>query len=239
VTGKSTEVRVKDDSVRIKMKEETTLLPLTPLPDHLLEWFHQGRKEGYESLSRGKGPGPLFSRHLPVLSTAGEEGLFSTRLAHKGVGFLPRPDMLEKYIKDYEELLAKTVDLPPAQSLQHRLESAARLLNEPGSVDPRLMGSLEIFAGGTWENLKKKPTASLLFTDPGSGYRSFQLDCAVQIVEPPDQRFRFLQLARSLFERDPFHVTQPGVHCAYIFWIVGIHDKTPHPVNEDKVRHKL
>jgi hypothetical protein len=239
MTGRTFSVEVGSDAARITMGGETTSWPLQPLPDLLLEWFIQGRKAGYESLSRGEGPGPLFSRHLPVVATTGEERPFCMRLAHKGVGFLPRQDMLDQYIEGYEKLLDQTKDLPPARSLQQRLERAARFLDDPGSVDPRLLGSLEIFAGGTYENLKRGPLASLLFTDPGNGYRSFQLDCAVQLVEPPDPRFRFLQLARGLFERDPFHVTQPGVRCAYLFWIVGIHDKTPHPVDEGNVRHKL
>jgi hypothetical protein len=239
MTGRTFSVEVGNDAARITMGEEPTSWPLQPLPDPLLEWFIQGRKAGYESLYRGEGPGPLFSRHLPVVATTGEENPFCTRLAHKGVGFLPRPDMLDQYIEGHEKLLAQTKDLPPARSLQQRLERAARFLDNPGSVDPRLLGSLEIFAGGTYKNLKRRPLASLLFTDPGNGYRSFQLDCAVQLVEPPDPRFRFLQLARGLFERDPFHVTQPGVRCAYLFWIVGIHDKTPHPVDEGNVRHKL
>jgi hypothetical protein len=239
LTGKASTVKVDDNHAIVSMDDETTCLPLQSIPGSLLEWFIQGRKAGYESLSKGKGPGPLFSRHLPVVSTTGDEKPFPTRLAHKGVGFLPRPDMLEEYIERHEKLLAQTKDLPPARSLQQRLESAARLLDEPGSIDPRLLGSLEIFASGTYENLTRRPLASLLFTDPGPGYRSFQLDCVVEIAEPPDPRFRFLQLARGLFERDPFHITQPGVHCAYLFWIVGIHDKTPHPVDEKTIPHKL
>jgi len=239
MTGRASTVRVKNDRAVVSMDGKTTSLPLQPIPDTLLDWFIQGRKAGYESLSKGKGPGPLFSRHLPVVATTGKEKPFPTRLAHKGVGFLPRADMLEEYIVHHEELLARIKHLPPARSLQQRLESTSRLLDEPDSIDPRLLGSLEIFAGGTYENLTRRPLASLLFTDSEPGYRSFQLDCAVEIAEPPDPRFRFLQLARGLFERDTFHVTQPGVRCAYLFWIVGIHDKTPHPVGEDKARHKL
>jgi len=238
LTRKACTVLVKDEHVRIKMHEETLSLPLVPLTAPLLNWFLQGRKAGYESLSRGKGPGPLFSRHLPVVSTTGPEEPFPTRLAHKGVGFWPKPEMTEEHIVRLEEVLARTKDLPPEQSLRQRLEAAAWLLDEPGSVEPGSLGSLEIFAGGTYDNLVRRPLASLLFTDPGPGYHSFQLDCAVQILEPPDPRFRYLQLARSLFERDPFHVTQPGVHCAYLFWIVGIHDKTPHPVDENSVPHR-
>ena len=236
--NKTPEVTVKDGSVRISIGREDISLPLQPLPGQLLDWFIRGRKEGYESLLEGRGPGPLFSRHLPVVSTTGEEGPFSTRLAHKGVGFLPQPQFLEEYIERHEEVLARTKELPRDLSLQQRLETAAVLHDNPGSIDPGLLGSLEIFAGGTYANLMERPLASLLFTDPGHGYRSFQLDCAVEMIEPPDPRFRFLQLARGLFERDPFHVTQPGVHCAYLFWITGIHDKTPHPVDEKNVRHK-
>lgn len=213
-------------------------MALSSLDADLIDWFIKGKKAGYESLAKGKGPGPLFARHLPVIATSGDEGLFPTRLAHKGVGFLPQPDMLEKHIALLEDVLARTAGLKPDASLQQRLETAARLMDSPEDVDPRVLGSLEIFAGGTYANLTERPLASLLFTDPGHGYRSFQLDCAVELLEPPDPRFRFLQLARSLFERDPFHVTQPGVHCAYLFWIVGISDKTPKPVDKASVRHR-
>ena len=239
MTDEAARVRVEDDRAMVSMDDETMSLPIVPLTRDILEWFIEGRKAGFESLARGQGPGPLFSRHLPVVSTTGENEPFPARLAHKGVGFLPRPDVLERYIERHEDLLTRTKELSPEGSLGQRLQGAAGLLDDPGSLDPRLLGSLEIFAGGTFENLKRRPFASLLFTDPGHGYRSFQLDCAVEVVEPPDPRFRFLFLARSLFERDPFHVTQPGVHCAYLFWIVGIHDKTPHPVDEGKVRHKI
>jgi len=239
MTGRDTGVRVEDGRVRVTLDGETTSLDLKPLSSQLMDWFIEGRRAGYESLRKEKGPGPLFSRHLPVVSTTGQEKPFSTRLAHKGVGFLPKPETIGEHSARIEKILDRTNDMPPEQSLQQRLEAAAWLLDEPGSIEPGLLGSLEIFAGGTYANLVRRPLASLLFTDPGHGYRSFQLDCAVEILEPPDPRFRYLQLARGLFERDPFHVTQPGVHCAYIFWITGIHDKTPHPVDEEKVRHKF
>lgn len=232
-------VKIEGSDIVIHIKGKTTALALSSLGPDLIDWFIQGRKAGYESLAQGKGPGPLFSRHLPVIATSGDKEFFPTRLANKGVGFLPQEDRIEEQVKRYEALLTRTMEQPVTESLRQRLEAAAELFHEPGSVDPRLLGSLEIFAGGTYENLMKRPFASLLFTDPSHRYRSFQLDCAVQIIEPPDPRFKFLQLARSIFEHDPFHVTQPGFHCAYLFWIVDIHDKTPRPVREDSVPHKL
>ncbi|MGD8353054.1 MAG: hypothetical protein PVJ01_02720 [Pseudomonadota bacterium] len=231
-------VYVQDEKVLIQMGDKIIKLPLKPLSGGLYEWFIEGRRRGIENLKQGKGPGPLFSRHLPVVATTADEDLFSTRLANKGVGFLPRPHLLEQTINEYEETMARTGRMTPEQSLHERLEAAAGFLEREGAADPRLLGSLEIFAGGTYENIVKRPYASLLFTDPGPAYRSFQLDCAVQILHPPDPRFRFLQLARGLFERDPFHVTQPGVHCAYLFWIVGIHDKTPFSMDKNSVRHR-
>lgn len=239
MTGRTSAVRILDDQVNIEILGEHSTIPLLPIPEHIVKWFVDGRRQGYESLSKGKGPGPLFSRHLPVVATTGAGTLFTTRLAHKGMGFLPWAEDLEEHVARYEDLLARTKDLSPEKSLAERLQGAADSFPEPGTMDSRLLGSLEIFAGETFRNISRRPLASLLFTDPESGYRSYQLDCAVQIVEPPDLRFRFLFLARSLFERDPFHITQPGVHCAYLFWVVGIHDKTPHPVGEKNVRHKL
>lgn len=234
-----TGVQVDGDRVLIGFGQRTISYPLQHLPQHLMDWFILGRKAGYDSLSRGEGPGPLFSRHLPVVATIGNEEPFFTRLAHKGVGFLPQPDRIDEHIARYEGLFNRTARLPPENSMVERLKHVSGTFAEAGTADPRLLGSLEIFAGQTFANLRSRPLASLLFTDPENGYTSFQLDCVVQTVEPPDPRFRFLFLARSLFERDPFHVTQPGVHCAYLFWIVGIHDKTPRPVKEGSVRHKL
>ena len=238
MTGRAPFVRIEGSDAVINTGGKTTALPLSPLGPDLIDWFIQGRKAGYESLAQGKGPGSLFSRHLPVIATSGDEDFFPTRLANKGVGFLPRGDRIEEQVKRYEALLARTVEQPAGESLRQRLEATAELFQGAGSMDPRVLGSLEIFAGGTYENLLKRPFASLLFTDPGHRYKSFQLDCAVQIIDPPDPRFKFLQLARSIFERDPFHVTQPGFHCAYLFWILNIHDKTPYSMDEDRVRHR-
>jgi len=232
-------VQVEDSCARVRLEGEDLNLPLVPLPPSLMDWFLKGRHAGYESLARGEGPGPLFSRHLPVVATEGGEGPFSIRLAHKGVGFLPHPDRLPDILVRYEDLHKRTREMAPERSLEERLRTVVSTFEEPGSADPRHLGSLEIFAGQTLANLSRRPLASLLFTDPGHGYRSFQLDCVVQILEPPDPRFRFLQLARGLFERDPFHVTQPGINGAYLFWIVGIHDKTPFPMKSDAVRHKV
>jgi len=235
-----TSVLVANDQARISLKGSEPLeLALHYLPENLVEWFVTGRKEGFKSLSRGNGPGRLFSRHLPVIATTGKDTPHQVRLAHKGVGFFPREELLDNVVAEYDRLLTKTQDLAPSESLTERLQSISALYDKPEDLDTRLLGSLEIFAGGTFENLVQRPLASLLFTDPGPPYTSFQLDCAVQIVEPPDSRFRFLQLARGLFERDPFHIQQPGVRCAYLFWITGVTDKTPRPVTDGMARHRL
>jgi len=52
----------------------------------------------------------------------------------------------------------------------------------------------------------------------------------VEVLGPGDPRYDFLVLARSMFEREPFHITQPGFACGYVFWISEIRDKTPYPV---------
>jgi len=233
-------VKVEGDMITVEGEGfDPVKLSIIPLPDTLLEWFLEGRRKGFDSLRRDEGPGTFFSRHLPVVATVGEQEFFPVRLAHKGVGFLPSHPLLEGAITSLEELLERTSRLPPTESFPERLENLDVLYRNPENFDTRVLGSLEIFAGGTFTNLARNPFASLIFTEAGPPYVSFQLDCVVQIVEPPDARFRFLQLARGLFEMEPFHVTQPGVRCAYLFWITGVTDKTPHPVPKEKVRHRL
>ena len=233
-------VTVEDGLITVRCTERGPVkLQSIPLPRNLLDWFLDGRREGLEKLKRGEGPGAFFSRHLPVIATVGQQDPFPVRLAHKGVGFLPAPHLLEETTEAMEELLDRTSSSPGAETLLERLDIIRNFYGDPGNLDPTVLGSLEIFAGGTFTNLAREPYASLIFTEAGPPYVSFQLDCAVQIVEPPDPRFRFLQLTRGLFEKDPFHVPQPGVRCAYLFWITGITDKTPHPLPDKSIRHRL
>ena len=233
-------VTVDGDKITVLTEgRDPVTLSAVPLPGSLLEWFLEGRREGFERLKRGEGPGTFFSRHLPVVATVGDQELFPIRLAHKGVGFLPAPNLLDNAIVAMEELFERTSRSPGPETLRERLEGLGAFYRDPENLDPGVLGSLEIFAGGTFTNLIKDPFASLIFTEPGPPYVSFQIDCAVQVVEPPDPRFRFLQLTRGLFEKDPFHVTQPGVKCAYLFWITGITDKTPHPLPDKTDCHRL
>jgi len=71
------------------------------------------------------------------------------------------------------------------------------------------------------------PLASLLFTGHSPSFTSFQVNCAVEIIGPGDPRYRFITLARTMFEYDDFHITQQNFPYAYVFWISECVSKTP------------
>ena len=226
----SSKIRFGDNEMEVSTRSGTVALPVTPLPAPYLEWFERGRTEMYRALGeRERTPG-FFAHHLPVIATQGGDAPFAANLGHKGVGPLPRREHLQRYLDRYREALEQSRNLEPRQRLRVRVAAVGALAGDREAIDPRCLGTLEIFRKQAFDNLAAHPFASLLFTGAGPGYKSFQLDCAVEVLGPGDARYDFLVLARSMFEREEFHITQPGFACGYVFWISEIRDKTPYPV---------
>lgn len=226
-------VRVRREGAELRIDLPTGLLQLpgANLPAPLLDWIDSGRRETYRALAEGSGGAAFFAQHLPVLVTRREGSAFPFSCANKGVGYLPRPGRLEELSALYRRAAEGAAGRPARETLGERLAAAARFGFDRGAVDDRCLGTLEIFEGSTLENLRRYPLAALLFTGHGPRYLSYQVDCAVEIVEPGDPRFEFLRLARSLFEYDGFHVAQPRFRYAYVFWVSEARDKTPRRVH--------
>ncbi|MFU8857216.1 MAG: EVE domain-containing protein [Deferrisomatales bacterium] len=205
-------------------------LPAGELPGPLLDWLDAGRRQTYRALSDGEGGAAFFAQHLPVLVTRREGAGFPFGCANKGVGYLPRPERVEEFSTLYRQAAEGARGRPARDSLRERLAAAAHFGFDRQALDPRCLGTLEIFEGSTLENLRRYPLAALLFTGHGPGYLSYQVDCAVEIVEAGEPRFEFLRLARTLFEYDGFHIAQPRFRYAYVFWVSEARDKTPHRV---------
>ncbi|MDH3285120.1 MAG: PCP reductase family protein, partial [Acidobacteriota bacterium] len=183
-------------------------------------------REAYRALSRTGGQLRMFSHHLPAVMTWQAGRLFPVNCGTKGVGFMPKGEHLSKYIEMFERVLRDTRDEAPGETLERRLQTVASFYFSD-EVEHRAMTGLEIFKRGTHSNLCANPLASLLFTGAGPQYRSFQLNCAVEMTSPGDPRHQFIVLARTMFERDSFHITQQRFPHAYIYWITELLDKTP------------
>ena len=208
-------------------------LEIKELPDSFVQWQLDYKRRVYDAIEKDEYIA-FNAGHLPVVGTWDDDGLIPN-LANKGVGFTPKDEYLEHYVKLVEDAVEQIRTLPPHavdQTRSLRVNTAREFYAHPEHIDWRRLGLLEIFEGETYRNLTRRPLASVLWTGQAPIFVSFQVNCAVEIIPVDDARYRFSWAMRRLFEYEPFHVVQTIFPYAYTFWVYGWNDKTP------KRRHK-
>ncbi len=195
-----------------------------------MEWLVESRRTFLKRIMRGE-PLTYFSAHLPTVATW-SEGEFPVNLTAKGIGLIPKEDRIGFFTGLFERVLEEVKDIPWSESLGRRADALFELYSDVGNFDPSVLGGLEIFGGRTLENIRKNKRASILFAglkeENGKvSYISFQINAKVEIVGKDDERYRFLLLARKLFEFDRFHLYQPDYPFGYIFRVEEVIDKSP------------
>lgn len=209
-----------------------------PLPGRFLDWQIAARRAMYEAILAGQHP-RRHPAHLPVMITFEAQGEFPIRVATKGAGLTPRDEVLDRYIRLLEETLGRCAGRPWDETLPERVAAARALYDHPEDIDPRRLGFLEIFAGGTYRNLQRDPRVVLHFTGEGPDYLSFQINGRAEILDKNDPRYQYIALTRRLFEGAPFHLPQPDYAAAYLVWVEEVIDKTPfslgQPATEETV----
>ncbi|MFQ5595465.1 MAG: universal stress protein, partial [Anaerolineae bacterium] len=203
------------------------------LPDAFIQWQLATRRAMYDTITAGRHP-RRHPAHLPVMITFKADGAFPVRVATKGAGLTPRDEVLEHYIALLEEAMARCEGRPWEETLAERVAAVQALLDHPEEIDPRRLGFLEIFAGGTYRNLQRDPRVILHYTGDGPDYPSFQINGHAEILEPQDLRFRYIALTRRIFEAAPFHLPQPGYAAGYLVWVQEVFDKTPYSLKKGK-----
>ncbi len=203
---------------------------MAEIPKHCLEWLVESRRRYLKRLMSGE-PLTYFSAHLPVVATWTEGEEFPNMTA-KGIGLLPRGNLLHHFIDLFQETLEKVRDMRWSESWGIRVDTLFKLYSDVENFDPSKLGGLEIFEGRTLQNLRRNPRASLLYAgikeDEGKvGYISFQVNAEVEIVGKDNDCYRFLLLGRKLFEFDKFHLYQPDYPFGYIFKVKEVRDKSP------------
>lgn len=198
------------------------------LPEKFVQWQLDYKRRVYDAIERDEYVA-FNAGHLPVVGTWDERALVPN-LANKGVGFTPKDEYLERYLRLVEDAVERILKLPPHavdQTRALRIATAREFYAHPEHIDWRRLGLLEIFEGHTYRNLVRRPLASVLWTGQSPVFVSFQVDCAVEIIPTDDLRYRFSWALRRLFEYEPFHVVQTMFPYAYAFWVYDWHDKTP------------
>jgi hypothetical protein len=208
-------------------------LAILELPENFVQWQLDYKRRVYDAIAKDEYIA-FNAGHLPVVGTWADQGLVPN-LANKGVGFTPKDEHLEHYVRLVEDAVERIRALPPHavdETRELRIGTAREFYAHPEHIDWRRLGLLEIFEGETYRNLMRRPLASVLWTGQSPVFVSFQVDCAVEIIPTEHPRYRFSWAMRRLFEYEPFHVVQTMFPYAYTFWVYGWHDKTP------KRRHK-
>jgi hypothetical protein len=198
------------------------------LPESFVQWQLDYKRRIYDAISRDEYIA-FNAGHLPVVGTWADQGLVPN-LANKGVGFTPKDEHAEHYVKLVEDAVERIQALPPHavdETRELRTATAREFYAHPEHIDWRRLGLLEIFEGETYRNLAHRPLASVLWTGQSPVFVSFQVDCVVEIIPKEHPRYRFSWAMRRLFEYEPFHVVQTMFPYAYTFWVYDWHDKTP------------
>lgn len=195
------------------------------LPGKFIAWQIRSREELYEKLLRHE-PVQFLASHLPVLATLRPQG--TVNLATKGVGLVPKHEHIARYIDLLTRVLRESGSQPREDTLAARIGAARELIQHPDHIDARRLGSLEIFEGETFRNIRGDLRIALLFTGSGPDYLSFQVEGVAHIVEPGQPVYEFLRASRLLFEHERFHIAQPDYPHAYQFLVTEVREKTPH-----------
>jgi hypothetical protein len=199
------------------------------LPDDFLVWQSQARLGMFKAMEEhGDTAVRTAPAHLPVLASMGDS-VFPINLATRGIGVLPRKEELTEFTNKFKEARANVDRSRFHESLAKRVKIAREFYSRPEIFDPNILGGLEIFEGKTSKNLKKNPTASLLYTGEAPRFPSYQLNGVIEFVEKENPHFEFLLAARELFAFDHFHVTQKRYPYGYLFHVVEVKNKTPFP----------
>lgn len=224
----TSQVRVTDGIARYEKDKTTRQIEVMELPDQFVRWQLDYKHSIYDAIERDDYIA-FNAGHLPVVATW-TKGSLVPNLANKGVGFTPKDEHIDHYLKLVEDAVEQIQALPPHavnETRDLRIKTAREFYSHPEHVDWRRLGLLEIFEGSTFHNLTENPFASVLWTGNSPVFVSFQADCIVEVITPEDKRYRFAWAMRRLFEYEPFHVVQTMYPYSYIFWIHGWKNKTP------------
>lgn len=222
------QVQVDNGVATLQLRGEEKSIEVKELPEKFVRWQLDYKNTIYDAIERDEYVA-FNAGHLPVVATWDEESLVPN-LANKGVGFTPKDEYIEHYLKLVEDAVKEIQKLPPHavnETRDLRINTARAFYKNPDHVDWRRLGLLEIFEGSTFRNLVANPTASVLWTGNSPVFVSYQVDCVVEIMTPDDPRYRFSWAMRRLFEYEPFHVVQTIYPYSYCFWVIGYKDKTP------------
>jgi hypothetical protein len=161
-----------------------------------------------------------FTSHNPAFVSNGPAGL---NASIKGVGFVPKPELMQETLDAYIEHIKSYTDGDKAYS-QRGLEVLVKHLYAPEAekrIDFTIMTSIEMAKKHSWENYMDNPEATLIFYQPPA--ISYELRGKMEIHED-DIYQRYVNA-----QHDVYHI--PNMERwperpAYVFRIEEIYDNS-------------
>ena len=190
------------------------------LPEEFIKWSFFERRELVEKMIKGelKEKDFLvgFLRHTPAIVTDGPAGL---NASIKGIGFVPKEEVLEDVTKKLKEALNRPRDM----------KAAAKFLLEyvynENYIDFHKLSTIELAKKHTWENLQHSDRATILFFMPPE--TTYEVRCKATI-HTQDLYWEYANTIHDLFHvPNTPEVKRWSERPVYIFEIEEIYDNNP------------
>ncbi len=201
--------------------------PTKVLPEKFVHWIYQGRAELVRRQAEGEDVPAHeiflgFTRHNPAVVSHGPAGL---NASIKGVGFVPRSELLQETLAGYMAHIEKGwrdgYSHEGLQVLMHYLYGDGCL----DRIDLTRLGSLEMARDHTWRNYQADPTSTLLFFQPPA--ISYEIRGRVEIHEQGSPYHTLVNAQHDLYHQP--HLERWAERPAYIFTIEEVYDNSATP----------
>jgi len=212
------------NSISISVNGGQIEIPLRALPKSFVHWQCSGRIRSLKRILAGGDPGG-FGPHLPVMTTRGIYQPFPVSAAAKGVGLLPREDLLAERTAHFQKLTAEGLAKGWDKSLPMRVQALIDFYKAEDELDVYKIGSLELYGKRTYQNIQHDPRACLLYVDLENGGLSYMVNCVTKIVSAEDPYYQFEKSAHDMFHQPS--KKERHIPAAYIFYVSEVYNKTP------------
>lgn len=219
-------ILVEANALTVHLARGYLRLPLETLPDAYIQWFEERRRRMYDRLLGMADSSHSSSKRVSVSTAESEGNVLPFDCCNKGVGFIPKEQHLNEFINLFRTALDGAQNRSWRDTFQRRVDTVSRFYFDREKIDYRAMTILETPKGKAVENWCCMPLVRLFFAADPPDCLSFQLNCALEIVESGNPRHTFVTLLRNLFE---YHFSLPApeqVPGVRIFWISEVLDKT-------------
>lgn len=215
-----------ENNIFVEINGQKKRFQRSPLPSSFIEWQIAEREQMFQNLKNKEKP--LFlSPHLPTLITIADKNIeFGVNAASKGIGLVPTDEEILLLTRKMQGATKSLQDKECDLSLQKRVDVTKMLYGSLDKIDRFCLGGLEIFETRSFTNMMNDPRVSLFFVGGSPSYKSYQINCIAEIIDPTKIFYQFISTIRSLFEQETFHYQQPKYPYAIKYHVIEVFDKS-------------